>query len=223
MVEPTRDLLCRPHGRPVRVDPGSEPQATRPTVSDRAHPDAAPDETASNGLAPMGWPRSDPAPWHRLPARSRVRKAEAEIKDLPDRLFSHRHHGNSFGRRAIPPVRRNCQSSKDAFVGRHRKAENLATAQCLGNPAAALRYRIHIALIDQEIGMPLVRVTMAKGVQLANRPQDRRAMAQFPGSGREEAHVKHRAHIQPIAFAEKTKDFFKRQSDRGAEPLGRGR
>ncbi|MBL3597480.1 hypothetical protein JMM63_18265 [Rhodovulum sulfidophilum] len=83
--------------------------------------------------------------------------------------------------------------------------------------------RCHIALIDQEIGMPLVRMTMAKGVQLTNRPQDRRAMAQFPGSGREETRVKHQPHIQPIAFAANTQDFSKRQSDRGAEPLGRGR
>ncbi|MCE8439321.1 hypothetical protein [Rhodovulum sulfidophilum] len=67
--------------------------------------------------------------------------------------------------------------------------------------------RCHIALIDQEIGMPLVRMTMAHGTQLANRPQDRRAMAQFPGSGREGTRVKHQTHIQPIAFAAKTQGF----------------
>lgn len=53
MVEPTQDLLCRPHGLPVRVGPGSELQAVRQTVSGRAHPDAAPDATTSYGLASL--------------------------------------------------------------------------------------------------------------------------------------------------------------------------
>lgn len=214
MVEPAPDIGCRPHGRPVRVGPGSEPQATRPTVSDRATP--MPHRMRP---PPMGWPRSDAAPWHRLPARSRGRKAEAEIKDLPDRLFSHRHHGNSFGRRAIPPVRRNCQSSKDAFVGRHRKAENLATAQCLGNPIAALPYCSHRSRNWNAIGPDDNGTRHATRQSPAGSPRNGAVSRQWPRRDPRQAPDPHTTHC----LCGENPRFFKRQSDRGAEPLGRGR
>ncbi|WP_201150431.1 hypothetical protein [Rhodovulum sulfidophilum] len=197
-----------------------EPQATRPTVSGRPTP--MPHRMRP---PPMGWPRSDAAPWHRLSARSRGRKAEAEIKDLPDRLFSHRFRGNSFELRqshifvAIAEARNTLSSGITGRTERWR-LRNFSEI-----PAAARPYRIHIALTDQAIGTPLIRMTMAHGVQLANRPQDRRAMAQFPDGGREEPRVEHRLEYNHLELPEKQSKrlFFKRRSDRGVELLGRGR
>jgi transposase-like protein len=72
------------------------------------------------------------------------------------------------------------RASKFAFVELHQKAGKMAAAAFLRNLIAAVPYRLHIVRTDRAIGTPLVRETMARGIQFAEQPRNRNTIYSRP-------------------------------------------
>ena len=60
------------------------------------------------------------------------------------------------------------RTSKFAFTQPVEQAGKMAAAQFLRDLVAAAAYRLHTVLTDRAIGTPLVRETMARGIQFTN-------------------------------------------------------
>ncbi len=84
------------------------------------------------------------------------------------------------------------RTSKFAFTQLVEKALKMAAAQFLRDLIAAVPYRLHTVLPDRAIGTPLVRETMARGIQFTNRSRDTTAFEHIFDRVCREHEIEHR-------------------------------
>jgi hypothetical protein len=84
------------------------------------------------------------------------------------------------------------RTTKFAFTQIVEKAGKMAAAQFLRDLIATVPYRLHTVLTDRAIGMPLVRKTMARGVQFTNQSCDASAFERIFDRVCREHEIEHR-------------------------------